>query len=198
MRLDEKKVSIIVNCYNGSKYLKNCLDSIKKQSYRNYELIFWDNKSQDNSKEIFLNFIDDARFKYFESDKHTTLYEARNLAIEKTSGDYIAFLDTDDWWVEDYLSNRIKIFNEKEDHIFSFSNCYHYFQRKKKKKVFTKTIIPSGNIFDFSRQRTVTTRITNGFFIHVRKQSSRLNVGKKRTFSIAGTDSNRASNFRPV
>ena len=108
MRLDEKKVSIIVNCYNGSKYLKNCLDSIKKQSYRNYELIFWDNKSQDNSKEIFLNFIDDARFKYFESDTHTTLYEARNLAIEKTSGDYIAFLATDDWWVEVYLSNRIK------------------------------------------------------------------------------------------
>ena len=58
------------------------------------------------------------------------------MAIEKTSGDYIAFLDTDDWWVEDYLSNRIKIFNEKEDHIFSFSNCYHYFQRKKKKKKF--------------------------------------------------------------
>ena len=140
MRLDEKKVSIIVNCYNGSKYLKNCLDSIKKQSYRNYELIFWDNKSQDNSKEIFLNFIDDARFKYFESDTHTTLYEARNLAIEKTSGDYIAFLDTDDWWVEDYLSNRIKIFNEKEDHIFSFSNCYHYFQRKKKRKFLQKPL----------------------------------------------------------
>ena len=149
MKLNEKKVSIIVNCYNGAEYLKSCLESIKKQSYKNYELIFWDNKSQDNSKEIFLNFINDTRFKYFESETHTTLYEARNLAIDKTSGDYIAFLDTDDWWVEDYLFDRIKIFNENEDYIFSFSNCYHYFQRKKKRKVFTKTIIPSGNIFDF-------------------------------------------------
>ena len=142
MKLDEKKVSIIVNCYNGAKYLKNCLDSIKKQSYRNYELIFWDNKSQDNSKEIFLNFIDDKRFKYFKSDSHTTLYEARNLAIEKTSGDYIAFLDTDDWWVEDYLFDKIIIFDEKEDYIFSFSNCYHYFQRKKKRKFLQKQLFP--------------------------------------------------------
>ena len=62
---DEKKISIIVNCYNGSKYLKNCLDSIKNQSYKNFELIFRDNQSQDNSKDIFYEYINDKRFKYF-------------------------------------------------------------------------------------------------------------------------------------
>ena len=149
MKLNQKKVSIIVNCYNGAKYLKECLDSIQKQSYKNYELIFWDNKSQDNSKEIFLNYKNDNRFKYFYADLHTTLYEARNLAIEKTSGEYLAFLDTDDWWVEDYLLNRVKIFDQRDEYIFSFSNCYHYFQRKKNKKILTKIIMPSGNVFDF-------------------------------------------------
>ena len=146
---DEKKISIIVNCYNGSKYLKDCLDSIKNQSYKNFELIFWDNQSQDNSKDIFYEYINDKRFKYFLSDTHTTLYEARNLAIEKSSGEFISFLDTDDWWMQDYLLNRVAIFDKNQDFLFSFSNCFHYFQRKKNKKIFTKIKMPSGNVFDF-------------------------------------------------
>ena len=149
MTTNEKKISIIVNCYNGSKYLKDCLDSIKNQSYRNYELIFWDNQSQDSSKDIFFEYINDERFKYFLSDKHTPLYEARNLAIEKSSGDFISFLDTDDWWMKDYLLNRVVLFDKNKDYLFSFSNCFHYFQKKKSKKIFTKIKMPSGNVFDF-------------------------------------------------
>ena len=59
-------VSIIVNCYNGEKYLKKTLESIQKQIYKNWELIFWDNKSTDNSKDIFQSFSD-PRFKYYYS-----------------------------------------------------------------------------------------------------------------------------------
>ena len=65
-------ISVIINCYNGEKYLKETLNSIKKQSYSNFELIFWDNKSTDNSKNIFLEY-NDPRFKYFLSDIHTNL-----------------------------------------------------------------------------------------------------------------------------
>ena len=49
-------VSIIVNCFNGEKYLNKALQSIVNQSYKNWEVIFWDNKSIDNSKKIFLDF----------------------------------------------------------------------------------------------------------------------------------------------
>ena len=49
----EKKVSVIVNCYNGEKYLKRCIDSIIDQDYINLEVIFWDNNSSDRSVEIF-------------------------------------------------------------------------------------------------------------------------------------------------
>mgnify|MGYP000238500923 CR=1 FL=1 len=101
----EKLVNIIVNCYNGEKYLKKNLESIQKQKYSNWELIFWDNQSSDNSKKIFDSFKD-KRFKYYCSDKHTTLYEARNLACKKTNGEFIAFLDCDDWWYENFLSSR--------------------------------------------------------------------------------------------
>ena len=96
-------VSVIMNCYNGEKYLTEALSSLLIQNYGNWELIFWDNLSTDNSKKIFKSF-NEKRFKYFLADKHTVLYEARNLAIKKTSGDYIAFLDTDDIWSKDKLS----------------------------------------------------------------------------------------------
>ena len=83
-------VSIIMNCFNGEKYLKFSLESVINQTYKNWELIFWDNKSKDNSAEIFKSF-NDKRFKYFYADEHTSLYKARNLAIQKSQGDFISF-----------------------------------------------------------------------------------------------------------
>ena len=72
-----KKISIIVNCHNGEKYLDKCIKSILNQKYQNFELIFFDNFSSDNSKKIIKNY-DDNRIKYYFSDKLLTLYKARN------------------------------------------------------------------------------------------------------------------------
>ena len=52
----KKLVSIILNCYNGEKFLRESLLSIKKQTYKNWELIFWDNQSTDSSKQIVYSF----------------------------------------------------------------------------------------------------------------------------------------------
>ena len=103
-----KLISIIVNCYNGEKYLKQTLESIQKQNYTNWELIFWDNQSTDNSKAIFDSF-NESRFKYFYSEKFTSLYEARNLACRKCNGEFITFLDCDDWWYDDF-SQKERVF----------------------------------------------------------------------------------------
>jgi len=102
-------VSVIMNCYNGEAYLNDAIKSVLNQTYKNFEIIFWDNQSKDNSKNIFRSF-NDKRLKYFYSSKHTTLYEARNLAIKKSKGEYIAFLDTDDIWLKDKLHLQIKKF----------------------------------------------------------------------------------------
>ena len=73
----EKKVSIVINCLNGEKYLKQCLESIVNQKYQNFEIIFWDNNSQDKSKEI-LNEYNDLRIKYYFSNKTEKLSVRRN------------------------------------------------------------------------------------------------------------------------
>ena len=75
-------VSIIMNCHNGEKYLKDSIKSIISQTYKNLELVFWDNNSKDNSKKIVKNF-NDKRIKYFKSKKFNSLYHSRNLAIKK-------------------------------------------------------------------------------------------------------------------
>ena len=66
-------ISVIMNCYNGSKYLKNSIKSLLNQKYKNWELIFWDNKSLDDSKKILLGFKD-KRIKYFKSKNFLSLY----------------------------------------------------------------------------------------------------------------------------
>ena len=105
-------VSIIMNCYNGDKYLNEALQSIINQTYKNWELIFWDNLSSDNSKKIFKKY-NDKRFKYFLAEKHTVLYEARNLAIKEAKGEFIAFLDTDDIWLNEKIEEQIKLFSNQ-------------------------------------------------------------------------------------
>ena len=66
-------ITIIMNCYNGELYLTQALESILKQTYSKWELIFWDNQSTDKSAEI-LNKFNEKRFRYFFSEKHTYFF----------------------------------------------------------------------------------------------------------------------------
>ena len=140
-------ISIIVNCYNGEKYLKDNITSVLNQKYSNWEMIFWDNQSSDNSKKLFDSFSD-KRLKYFYAEKHTTLYKARNLACEKASGEYVAFLDCDDFWYDNFLSSRINFF-ENKNFDYSYSNAYYYFEKTKRKVLLTQKVLENGQIYDF-------------------------------------------------
>jgi glycosyltransferase involved in cell wall biosynthesis len=138
-------VSVIVNCYNGETYLRDSIKSILDQSYKNFEIIFWDNQSKDQSASIYKSF-NDKRLKYYYSKKYTSLYEARNLAIKKSKGKYIAFLDTDDLWVKNKLILQIKkLENEKVSLVYS--NYYILNQLTGLKKKFYKKILPEGIIY---------------------------------------------------
>lgn len=142
------RVSVIINCYNGSKYLKKALESLISQSYKNWELIFWDNQSNDNSCEIFNNFKE-KRFKYFKASEHTSLHKARNLALSKCSGEIIGFLDTDDYWSRNKLKEQIEIFekNPKISCVYSkFFVKYESFFIPNKLVTFKN--LPEGNILD--------------------------------------------------
>ena len=137
-------VSVIVNCFNGEQYLHKALTSILRQTYKNWEIIFWDNQSSDNSKKIFSEFKD-KRFKYYFSKEHTSLYKARNEAIKISNGDIIAFLDTDDWWDEYKLEKQVDLFQDDSVGLV-YSNCYLFYENDKKKKIFNNKILKSGYI----------------------------------------------------
>ena len=118
-------ISVVINCYNGEKYLLKSIKSILGQTYKNWEIIFWDNCSTDNSKKILKNFKD-KRIKYFKSKIFTSLYAARNMAIKKTKGEYVAFLDTDDWWHKKKLQKHCStlekqrlLFQSPQQHLHS-------------------------------------------------------------------------------
>ena len=139
-------VSIIMNCYNGAKYLEDSLQSIVNQTYQNWELIFWDNVSFDNSKKIFEKFRD-KRFKYYLASKHEPLYRARNLAIKKANGEFISFLDTDDIWLNDKLTKQIKLFSNKNIGLV-YGNYWRYNPLRffEKKRLAYSKKLPSGKI----------------------------------------------------
>jgi glycosyltransferase involved in cell wall biosynthesis len=82
---DAPLVSVIMNCFNGEKYLREAIDSVIRQTFTNWEIVFWDNQSSDNSASIADSYQDD-RIKYYYAAKHTLLYEARNHAYAKARG----------------------------------------------------------------------------------------------------------------
>jgi len=140
-------VSVIMNCYNGEKYLKEALDSVISQTYENWEIIFWDNKSTDKSAEIFKNYNDD-RLHYFLNDSHTQiLYKARNYALDKAKGDFIAFLDVDDWWLPYKLEKQLPLFRNEEIGLV-YGNLWLHFEKNKKNKIYRKKKLPTGLIVE--------------------------------------------------
>ncbi len=135
-----------MNCYNGEKYLQQALNSIEKQSYKNWELIFWDNRSTDNSKNIFKSFKN-KKFKYYFSKKHTSLYKARNLALKKSRGQFISFIDADDLWEKNKLKDQVKLFLRNKHVSLIYSNLWIQNENLKKRKLYWKKDLPSGLIY---------------------------------------------------
>lgn len=144
--IKEPLISIIINCFNGETFLEESIKSIILQTHKNWEIIFWDNKSIDNSKNIFLKFKD-KRFRYFYADTHTTLYEARNLALIKARGEFVTFLDCDDLWTKDKLFSQLKKFEDKNIGMV-YSNLWLLNNKSGKKKLFIKNKLSSGYIYD--------------------------------------------------
>ena len=101
--MENQLISIIVPVYNVEEYLKQCLDSILGQTYRNWELILVNDGSTDSSGLICQEYAEkDARFRYFEKENGGQS-EARNYGIEQAQGEYLTFVDSDDWVTETYI-----------------------------------------------------------------------------------------------
>lgn len=134
-------ISLIVPIYNVENYLWMCLDSIAKQTYSNIEVVLINDGSSDGSKEICQEFVNrDNRFRYFEKN-NGGLSDARNVGIIRSQGDFISFIDSDDWidptYVEDLykaallndsevvVSNYKEFHNEQNVYLIHFFDDYY-------------------------------------------------------------------------
>jgi teichuronic acid biosynthesis glycosyltransferase TuaG len=108
-------VSIITPSFNSSKYIRETVASVLNQTYGNWELIIVDDGSKDSSTEIIKDFSKtDDRIKGFYFDKNRGVSEARNYAISKAKGKYIAFLDSDDLWSAHKLEKQLSFMQENK------------------------------------------------------------------------------------
>jgi glycosyltransferase involved in cell wall biosynthesis len=174
-------VSIVINCYNGEKYLRQSIESILDQSYQNLELIFWDNHSTDQSKNIIKSY-DDKRIKYFFSQNHSTLYQARNLALKECKGDFISFLDVDDYYLKDRIVKQLLHFKDQKVGV-TYSNYYRYYEDINKKKLLTNKMLPSGNLTKYILEESQISFMT----VMIRKKSlESLQFNFDQKYSIIG------------
>jgi len=142
---DNPLVSIIINCHNGEKFLRQCVNSVVAQTYKNWEIVFWDNLSSDKSK-LILQDYQNYNINYFKSNKFLELYKARNLAIEKTSGKYICFLDVDDFWQPEKLDYQVSFLEENLNFHMVYSNYFTFDQEKNYYFIKNNYNLPYGSI----------------------------------------------------
>ncbi|MGK7951999.1 MAG: glycosyltransferase [Xenococcaceae cyanobacterium] len=102
-----KKVSVIIPAYNGDRYISEAIDSVLAQTYTHYEIIVVDDGSTDNTSQVVKAYGDRVRYIYRENQG---VASARNLGIEKAEGEYIAFLDADDFFLPEKLAKQITCF----------------------------------------------------------------------------------------
>lgn len=110
-------VSVIIPVYNRQAYIKECLESVQAQSYENFEVILVDDGSTDQTVEICNAMaLSDSRIKIYEG-KHQGVSAARNIALEKATGEYLLFLDSDDIIHPGLLESLVYSMDESDSKI---------------------------------------------------------------------------------
>lgn len=148
------KISIITASYNYQDYIKEAIESVLAQTYSDWELIIVDDGSSDNSAQIIESYLPkDSRIKFLmhPNKQNKGLLETLKLGISQVKGDYVAFLESDDIWRENYLEEKLKIaqqypnagviFNDvelfgDENRIKSYDEYFKLFHKQMNKKNF--------------------------------------------------------------
>ncbi len=149
----EELISVIIPVYNVKPYLKECVDSVISQSYRNLEIILVDDGSNDGSEKICDEYCEkDSRVRVIHQE-NKGLSVARNIGIEHSNGDFLTFVDSDDWIHKDMLrvlydnmikydadvafcnysqyADMVNCFENVRCHILDFSGMFHEFYEHK-------------------------------------------------------------------
>lgn len=151
---DNVLISVIVPTFNHAKYLHRAIKSVLAQTHQNFELIIIDNYSTDDTNSVIGGF-NDQRIICIKTNNNGVIAKSRNLGIKKAKGEWIAFLDSDDWWQEDKLKKCIFHAKDSVDLIFHdlkiHPHSYKSFLRRKIKgkklcKPVLNNLLTSGNV----------------------------------------------------
>ena len=148
-----KKVSVIIPMHNSSKFIVECINSVINQTYKNLEIILIDDKSTDTTiKKV--NRIKDKRIKLIKLKNNVGAALARNKGIEEATGDYICFLDSDDYWRLNKIERQVRFIEDKafvyggyqylkynKTHIAKVPKSLTYEELLKNSAIFTSTVM---------------------------------------------------------
>lgn len=136
--MEENKVSIIIPVYNAEKFIGKTIESVLNQTYKNWEMLLFNDKSKDDSLKIIKKYSEkDERIKVIDSKENVGVVVARNKLIEIATGEFIAFLDADDYWREQKLEKQIKYMKEQNALI----SCTEYIRVTEDEKEINDIII---------------------------------------------------------
>lgn len=111
-------VSIIMPSWNTARFIRESIDSVRNQTYTNWELLIVDDCSTDNTDEIVASYSDE-RIRYFKNKKNSGAALTRNRALREARGEWIAFLDSDDLWTPEKLERQLQ-FMKENNYVFSY------------------------------------------------------------------------------
>lgn len=115
MRYQDGLISIIIPVYNAEKYIDKTIQSVLEQTYTNYEIILVNDCSQDQSLQKIEKYAEEnPRVKVYTLEENSGAAVARNFGLDMAQGRYIAFLDSDDTWVENKLEKQLDFMKEKD------------------------------------------------------------------------------------
>jgi glycosyltransferase involved in cell wall biosynthesis len=134
-----------MNCLNGERYLREAIDSVFSQTYQDWEIIFWDNASTDNSAAIAKDYGE--RVRYFRSPETYPLGRARNLALQQVRGQYVAFLDCDDLWLPQKLEKQVPLFERNPRVGLVFCDTYSFNEAGFERQHYRRHKPPRGDLF---------------------------------------------------
>lgn len=140
-------ISVIIPTYNSEKYLPEAIESVLAQTYEPLEIIVIDDGSTDNTSEAIKRFGSSIQY---HCQVNSGSAAARNLGIELAKGDFFAFLDADDLWVEDKMTRQIKAFenNPELDIVFGLVQQFHSpdLEESMKAKIYCPSELVPGHI----------------------------------------------------
>ena len=164
----EPLVSIITPVYNSEEYLEETILSVINQTYKNWELLLIDDYSTDNSYKIIEKYLTDERIKYLRNERNSGPAITRNVGLEKSKGEYIAFLDSDDIWAKNKLELQIDYMKKNSIRICHGDYIFIDKNGKEIKKIITDDILSYKILLKENQIKTSFLIVNKNLIVEIR------------------------------